>query len=57
VASIDDALAALTGDAAGSRDGEGRFPADSVNGRVEARLLAFARTRREFGARPPTEGP
>jgi predicted ATP-dependent protease len=53
VASVDDALEALTGMAPGGRDAEGRFPAGSVNGRVEARLLAFAQTQREFGARAP----
>ena len=52
VATVDDALEALTGLAAGRRDDGGRFPADSVNGRVEARLLGYARTRREFAARP-----
>jgi len=54
VASVDDAIAALTGVEAGSRDAEGRFPPDSINGRVEARLLAFAQQRREFGT-PPAE--
>jgi predicted ATP-dependent protease len=54
VASVDDAIEALTGLAAGERDAEWRFPADSINGRVEARLLAFAQARREFGA-PPGE--
>ena len=54
VASVDDAIEALTGLAAGERDADGRFPADSINGRVEARLLAFAQARREFGA-PPGE--
>jgi predicted ATP-dependent protease len=59
VASVDDALQALTGMAAGERDADGRFPADSVNGRVEARLLAFASARREFASRTqdgPAEG-
>ena len=56
VADVDDALAALTGVAAGERDGAGSFPPDSINGRVEARLLAFAQTRREFGQRPAAEG-
>ncbi len=54
VATVDDAVEALTGLAAGSRDAGGHFPADSINGRVEARLLAFAQARREFGA-PPAE--
>ncbi len=53
VARVDDALEALTGIAPGGCDADGRFPSDSVNGRVEARLLAFAQTQREFGARPP----
>ena len=56
VSTVDDALAALTGVAAGERDAAGNFPPDSVNGRVEARLLAFAQMRREFGQRPPAEG-
>jgi predicted ATP-dependent protease len=52
VATVDDALGALTGLDAGARDAQGKFPADSVNGRVEARLLSFAQTRRDFTARP-----
>jgi len=56
VASVDDALAALTGMPAGERDAEGHFPADSVNGRVEARLLSYAQTRRQYGAAPAAEG-
>jgi predicted ATP-dependent protease len=52
VASVDDALQALTGVAAGGRQADGNFPADSINGRVEARLLAYAQTRREFAVRP-----
>jgi len=55
VASVDDALAVLTERAAGERDAAGSFPADSVNGLVEARLLSFAQTRREFAARPSAE--
>jgi len=56
VATVDDALSALTGLPAGERDAAGNFPPDSINGRVEARLLAFAQTRRDFGARPAAEG-
>jgi predicted ATP-dependent protease len=52
VASVDDALQALTGVAAGGRQADGNFPADSINGRVEARLLAYAQTRRAFAVRP-----
>ncbi len=56
VSTVDDALAALAGAAAGERDAAGSFPPDSINGRVEAQLLAFARTRREFGQRPAADG-
>jgi hypothetical protein len=35
---------------AGTRDAQGKFPADSVYGRAEARLGSYARSRREFGA-------
>jgi lon-related putative ATP-dependent protease len=56
VTTVDDAMAALTERAAGERDAAGNFPADSVNGLVEARLLSFAQTRREFAARPGGEG-
>ena len=38
---LDEALALLTGEAPGEADEEGRFPAESVNGRVQARLTAF----------------
>jgi lon-related putative ATP-dependent protease len=48
IASIDDAIALLTGVVAGERDGTGAFPRDSVNGRVEQRLRALALARREY---------
>jgi predicted ATP-dependent protease len=51
VATVDDAVAALTGIAAGVRAADGAFPADSINGRVEARLRQFAQARRELDAR------
>jgi lon-related putative ATP-dependent protease len=46
---IDDAIELLTGVSAGQRDSAGAFRADSVNGRVDARLRALARARRAFG--------
>jgi lon-related putative ATP-dependent protease len=46
---IDDAMELLTGVSAGQRDAQGVFPPDSVNGRVESRLLEYAAARREFG--------
>jgi len=48
IATIDQGIEILTGLAAGARDDRGMFPADSVNGRVEARLRAFAASRRRF---------
>jgi predicted ATP-dependent protease len=49
IATIDQGIEILTGVAAGARDDAGLFPPDSVNGRVEARLRAFAASRRRFG--------
>ncbi|TCO72410.1 Lon protease family protein [Rhodovulum euryhalinum] len=54
IASIDEGIALLTGRPAGARGADGAFPADSVNGRVEARLTAFAEARRRFGQKPDT---
>lgn len=49
VKTIDEGMEILTGRPAGERDGEGRFPAGSVNALVEDKLVAYARTRRRFG--------
>lgn len=38
---VDEALALLTGEAPGAPDDAGQFPAESLNGRVKARLVAF----------------
>ncbi|MFP4264091.1 MAG: Lon protease family protein [Halomonas sp.] len=38
---VDEALALLTGETLGAADEEGNFPAESLNGRVQARLAAF----------------
>jgi lon-related putative ATP-dependent protease len=48
VATIDEAIARLTGVAAGERDAGGAFPEASVNGRVERRLRELALARREY---------
>lgn len=45
---IDDALALLTGLDAGARGADGTFPAQSVNGRVAARLARLAEQARAF---------
>jgi lon-related putative ATP-dependent protease len=55
VRTVDEAMAFLTGTAAGVRDEKGDFPDGSVNRRVEERLMAFARTRRRFAR--TREGP
>lgn len=38
---VDEALALLTGEAPGEPGADGQFPAESINGRVQARLAAF----------------
>ena len=51
VETIDEGIALLTDREAGERDAEGRYPEGSINGLVEARLVAFATARQAFGAR------
>jgi len=48
VSSADEGIALLTGCEAGLRGLDGAFPPDSVNGRVEARLRAFAAARQAY---------
>ncbi len=48
VPTIDRGIEILTGMAAGERGAEGRYPENSINGRVERRLLTFAEARRDF---------
>jgi lon-related putative ATP-dependent protease len=50
VATIDEALEVLTGIPAGVPGKDGRFPPDSVNGRVEGGFEALAERAREFAA-------
>jgi lon-related putative ATP-dependent protease len=49
VSSIDEGMAILTGAITGTRGTDGNFPADSINGRVEAKLISFAKARQAFG--------
>ena len=51
IETIDEGIALLTGRPAGTRGPDGDFPDDSINGLVEARLIAFAEARRRFGDR------
>jgi hypothetical protein len=49
VSTIDQGIELLTGIPAGVRDEHGKYPPDSINGRVEQRLIGFAEMRRRFG--------
>jgi lon-related putative ATP-dependent protease len=55
VRTIDEGIEILTGSPAGQPDGDGRFPDDSVNGRVARRLADLARRLRDFIPVPPPE--
>jgi lon-related putative ATP-dependent protease len=48
VRTIDEGIELLTGIPAGVRGGDGRFPPDSINGKVEAKLTAYAEAARRF---------
>ncbi len=49
VSTADEGIEVLTGIDAGTPDKEGRYPKDSINGRVAHQLLRFAELRHEFG--------
>jgi lon-related putative ATP-dependent protease len=49
VCSIEDGLQVLTGQQPGERGTDGAYPADSIYGRVDARLLELAEEVRRFG--------
>jgi lon-related putative ATP-dependent protease len=53
VASVDEGIEILTGVPAGRRDELGRFPENSLNGRVERRLAEFAERVRAFAGAAP----
>jgi predicted ATP-dependent protease len=50
IASLDDAVELLMGVPAGVRGADGAYPADSINGRVLARLKRFAAELKAFSA-------
>ena len=57
VETIDQGIEMLTGvEASERKDGDGPFPDDSINGRVEARLRDLAERRREFAMNGETGG-
>ena len=55
VSSVDEAVALLTGVAAGARSAEGNYPPESVNGRVEETLIRFARDLQRFDKKGDSE--
>ncbi len=55
VRTVDEGIELLTGVSAGERDDEGLFPDNTINQRVEVKLLVFAELARAFGA-PPEAG-
>jgi lon-related putative ATP-dependent protease len=50
VETIDEGIEILTGVEAGEPDEEGNYPAESINGKVHARLAEFAENQRKFRA-------
>lgn len=55
VETVDEGIELLTGVPAGVRDAAGRWPAESVNGRVAATLARYAEAMRRFRARDGEE--
>jgi predicted ATP-dependent protease len=47
---VDQVLALLTGMRAGRTDAEGRYPADSCNGRIQLRLFEWTRLRQQYSS-------
>jgi len=52
VGNVDEGIEILTGVEAGSLNDEGEYPAESVNGRVNAQFIEYAVGLREFGSTP-----
>jgi predicted ATP-dependent protease len=52
VSTVDEGIEVLTGVPAGARDGEGRYPQESLNGRVEKKLAQYADRLRQAAAQP-----
>ena len=47
---VDQVMTLLTGMQAGSPDAEGRYPADSCNGRIQLRLFEWTRLRQHYSS-------
>jgi predicted ATP-dependent protease len=57
IETVDQALSLLTGLPVGRPDGEGRYPAGTVNQRVAERLWEMVQLRQKFNAEGMTEKP
>jgi lon-related putative ATP-dependent protease len=55
VSSVAEGMEILTGEEAGSRDEQGRYPQNSLNGRIQNRLEQFARSLKDYYPFPPEE--
>jgi len=55
VSSVAEGMEILTGEEAGSRDEQGRYPQSSLNGRIQNRLEQFARSLKDYYPFPPEE--
>ena len=56
IKSIDDAIELLTGRTAGERGADRQFPRETVNRRIEDRLIQYARRRRSFAEKKDRAG-
>jgi predicted ATP-dependent protease len=56
VENVDQGIELLTGIPAGEPDGEGNYPKETINGRVQSRLAELAEKRKEFDRPPGAEG-
>lgn len=56
VETIDDGIEVLTGVPAGQRDADGKFPKDSINERVEAKLIDYSTKMHDFVSRSEAGG-
>jgi predicted ATP-dependent protease len=50
VSTIDEGIEVLTGTSAGVRNGDGQFPEESINGKVEKKLLHYAEQQKQMNA-------
>jgi predicted ATP-dependent protease len=50
VSTIDEGIEVLTGTSAGVRNGDGQFPEESINGKVEKKLLHYAEQQKRMNA-------